>query len=150
MNGPHRPPSHPVLRAKHERLLRLAQEEPAAVRAALDLADNRAFDVTEGLEEIARIVARIPEVPYTVEQRTMGLLIAREIHNRSRSQEGRRHEGFYAKSRTDEVEERYGAIAEAAATGRRLRDIAGEYGVTTQLVSRIAIARGHRRRTRHG
>jgi hypothetical protein len=140
-----------VLRAKHARLLRMAQEEPAAVRAALDLADNSTFEVTEGLEAIARIVAKLPEVPFTVDQRQMGQMIAREIHTRARSPEASRHEGFYAHSKQQEIETRYAAIAEAAADPKlRLRDIATEYGVTTQLVSRIAIARGHRRRTRHG
>jgi len=151
-HDPYRPASHPVLRAKHARLLRMAQEEPAAVRAALDLADNSTFEVTEGLEAIARIVAKLPEVAYTVEQRAMGMLIAREIHQRSRSPRAASHAArFYGHSRRDDVEQRYAAIAEAASDPKRkLREIASEFGVTTTLVSRVAIARGQRRRTRHG
>jgi len=129
----------------------MAQEEPAAVRAALDLADNSAFEVTEGLEAIARLVAKLPAVPFTVDQRQMGQMIAREIHTRSRSPKVRDHERYYREARHQEVEERYAAIAEAARDPKRkLADIAREYGVSRQLVSRIAIVRGARRRTRHG
>jgi len=128
----------------------MAQEEPAAVRAALDLADNRAFEVTEGLEMIARVLAKLPAVPFTVEQRSMGMLISREIHARAREPRQARHERYYGHSRRDEVEQKYAAIAEAASDPKRkLREIAAEHGVSVELVSRVAIARGYRRRTRH-
>jgi len=146
----YRPASHPVLRAKQAGLLQMVQRDPVAARAIVSEVIDRTHELTESLELIARIVAKLPDQDFTVEQRKMGMTIAAQLHSLSREPEARDHERFYRAAQHQEVEERYAAIADAARDPqRRIADIAKEFDVSKSLVSRIAIARGARRRTRH-
>jgi hypothetical protein len=149
-HGLHRPESHPLLRAKHEKLERLIQSDVAVARMVLSKAEEDASEITEGLEAIARIVARIPDSPFTIEQRRMAFVINTELQRLARSRGARDHAERYRRAAHEATERKYAAIADTVKEHpeRGLADIAGEYGVSRQLVSRIAIVRGARRRIR--
>ncbi len=147
MTEKHRPPSHPVMRAN---LARAVQHDLDYARRVVAYAEEQSADTTELLEQIARKVARLSGAEFTVEQRRMAQTIVHELHRRSREQEARDHERYYAYSPNEEINRKYAAIAAAvqAEPRRRLREIASEFGVSTQLVSRVAISRNARRRLR--
>lgn len=139
--GKHRPASHPLIR-------RMVERHAVEAQFILDKLEQDHRLITEALDEIARIVAGLPDCELTVAQQAAASVIAAELHRRSKR--GSQRERYYRESPSPQVRERYARITAAVRDdpSRPIREIAAEFGVSTQLVSRVAISNGVRRRYR--
>lgn len=144
----HRPDSHPLVQQQNARMRKVVQQNAAAVRNMLAEAESDWQRVTDTLEHMGRLVASLPDIPFTTDQRTMAGVLGKELHRRSRREATR--DNFYTHPRSDETRKKYDAIAAMVKDNptMTLAEIATHFGCSNSLVSKVSIVRGVRRRIR--